>query len=193
MKHRSSLALFAHWEGIRGGRDCPERAEISPAALRTCLSDTFILTFDVSSSHPFRLAGTRVCNVFGRELRGNGFAGLWCEPDRPRITRLISIVADEGIGIAAGAVGRTKDRETLELELLLLPLRHHGRSHSRLIGTLAPAAAPFWVGTKPLGGLALSDYRYVGSRTTAPAPVVRLPTARQRPELTVYDGGQAAS
>ena len=40
-------------------------------------SDTFILALDGSADHPIRLAGTRVCALFDREIKGEAFLRLW--------------------------------------------------------------------------------------------------------------------
>ena len=77
MKHPASRELFAYWEERRGKRSAPERADIEPGAIRQVLSDAFILALDGGAGHPFRLAGTRVCALFGRELKGEPFIGLW--------------------------------------------------------------------------------------------------------------------
>ena len=71
MKHAASRELYAYWEGKRGSRPAPERAEIDPGAIRGALGDTFILALDRGAGHPLRLAGTRVCALFGREIKAN--------------------------------------------------------------------------------------------------------------------------
>lgn len=191
MKHRSSQTLFAHWDAVRAGRDSPERAEISPGVLRGALGDTFILAFAPAQGHPFRLAGTRVCALFGRELRGQPFTQLWTEPERLRIASLLTTIADEAVGVIAGVRGRTAAGDALDLELLLLPLRLNGQTHQRLIGSFAASAAPYWVGARPLTGLTLADHRFIDETTRSPAPPLKLPPARVRRGLAVYDGGQA--
>ncbi|MBX6424758.1 MAG: PAS domain-containing protein [Variibacter sp.] len=192
MKHRSSQILFAHWEEKRGRKALPERSAIDPGAIRTGLGDIFILAFNRSRGHPFRLAGTRVCALVGAELKDRPFMALWQEAQRAELLRLIDLIADESIGIVAGASGKTADGSSIDLELLLLPLQHWGRTHTRLIGSLAPLSVPYWFGTQPIGPLAIGDYRYVGMRIVAAPPTLALPLgeARVRRGLVVYDGGQ---
>jgi hypothetical protein len=192
MKHLSSRDLFAHWNDRRGNRPAPERGEIDPGAIRGALADSFILSFNPLTNHPFRLAGTRLCALFGRELKGQAFGELWDRPRQRQISDLATVVADESVGIVAGAVGWTAEGFSVDLELLLLPLRHCGRTHVRLIGTLAPLAAPYWLGASPVVTLALGAHRYLGpavEAAAAPPPVEA--GARLRRGLLVYDGGQA--
>ena len=70
MKNASSQELYAYWEKQRGTRSAPARTDIEPGAIRHILSDAFILALDGDAGHPFRLAGTRLCALFGRELKG---------------------------------------------------------------------------------------------------------------------------
>ena len=193
MKHRSSQILFAHWNETRGRRAMPDRGEIDPGSMRGGLPDAFIVATDPLTEHPFRLAGTRVCALFNRELKGSSFLQLWDSEQREQIAGLVAVVTEEAVGVVAGASGISAEGVSLDLELLLLPLQHGGRTDARLIGTLSPLSAPYWLGAHPLGPLALKEHRYLGPRMNTPAPVLTLPpgTRRIRHGLAVYDGGHA--
>lgn len=190
MRHRSSQALFEHWQERRSTRLLPERCEIDPSVLRRALGDVFILSFSAAAGHPFRLAGTRLCSLAGRELKGTPFTALW---EGTGAIGLAAAAADDSIGVVAGAVGTTRDGSSVELELLLLPLRHCGQTHLRMIGSLAPLTAPFWLGARPVVSLALTEHRFVGHRVVPPplVPVLDAPPPRRRPQFVVYDGGQS--
>ena len=193
MKHASSRELFAYWDALRGTRTAPDRAEIEPGEIRKVLGDTFILAFDPDAGHPVRLAGTRVCALFGRELKGAAFAELWDAASRPAIRDLIDVAADEGVGLVAGASGRTPEGYPHDLELLLLPLRQRGDRHARLIGTLAPVTVPFWLGASRLASLTLGTTRHVGAmvETVAAPRLVDLPSiVPARRGFVVYEGGR---
>src|SRR5438034_5584675 len=109
MKHASSQELFAHWRDRRGARIAPERAEIDPGAIRKALGDAFLLGLDAETDPAFRLAGTRVCALFGRELKGEAFVGLWQTDDHAAVRDLLAIVAEETVGAVAGASARTRE------------------------------------------------------------------------------------
>ena len=52
---------------------------------------------------------------------------------------LLAVVAEETVGVVASARGTsTLTASPLELELLLLPLSHRGRTDARVLGALAP-------------------------------------------------------
>jgi len=166
MKHASSRELFAYWNERRGDRKAPERADIEPAAIRKSLGDTFILGSDPPARHAFRLAGTRVCALFGRELREEPFISLWDEADRPTVRELVTDVADETLAVVAGATARTTNDFKADLEWLLLPLRHRGRTHLRMIGVLAPIAVPLWLGAGRIERLKLGSLRHIDTHST---------------------------
>jgi hypothetical protein len=193
MKHSSTRDLFAYWDARRGGKLAPERADIEPAAIRHVLGDTFIIAEDASAGHPFRLAGTRLCALFARELKGERFVEIWTPESRSSVNDLVAIAAEESVGLVAGAIGTATDGAKLELELLLLPLRHRRRTHTRLMGTLAPLSVPDWLGRVSLTELTLGVLRHVGpavETVAAPRLTVERHDGRMRHGLLVYDGGR---
>ncbi len=69
MKHPSSREFFAYWDAKRGDARAPDRSEIEPGAVRELLGDIFVLSYDNEAGYPFRVAGTRVCALLGRDLK----------------------------------------------------------------------------------------------------------------------------
>jgi hypothetical protein len=191
MKHPSTRELFDYWNVRRGLRPAPERGDIEPSAIRSVLADTFVLAFDERNGHPFRIAGTRVCALFARELKGRSFLDLWSRASLNAMRDLVSIVAHETIGVVASASGETGDGARLDLEILVLPLSNLGRTDSRVLGALAPTETPNWLGACPLHDLTFGTLRYVGP-TVSVAPGQLVPAhGRIRHGLVVYDGGLA--
>lgn len=162
MKHPTSRLLHAYWDGLRRGRAAPDRREVEPGAIRNLLADSLILEVDVpASSAAIRLAGTRVCALFGRELRTNAFADLWGAPDADP-WRLVETVAVDTLGVVAGLTGTTARNETIDLELILLPLRHRGQTQTRILGALSPHVVPHWLGLRPVTRLSTTSLRVLG-------------------------------
>lgn len=193
MKHPSNRELFTYWNERRGRRLAPERADVEPSAIRRVLGDTFVVEVDSRANHPFRIAGTRLCALFARELKGESFIGLWHRPGQTALRELIAVVTEEKVGIVASVSGATTDETLLpvKLEMLLLPLAYHVRSDARVLGALAPMAAPYWLGAKAVGPLTLGMFRHIGDPIdAAQAPQFRAAAGRLRHGLTVYDGGR---
>ena len=57
--------------------------------------------------------------------------------------------------------------------MLLLPLAHESQAEARVLGALAPMAAPYWLGAKAVGPLKLGMLRHIGAAVEA-TPVAAL-------------------
>jgi hypothetical protein len=163
MKHPSARALHAYWDRLRKGRAAPERAELEPAEIGRLLGDIFLLEHNENPRHAVRLAGTRVCALIGHEMRGRGFGAFFAAEDRATLFGLLEAVADGQIPAVASVVGETDDGRTIDLEMLLLPLRHRGRTHARMLGAIMPLDVPYWTGTAPLVRLRINTLRMIHS------------------------------
>lgn len=202
MKHPSTQSLFAYWTKQRGSRPAPDRADIDPADIRHALGDTIMLAADFVDQLRFRLAGTRVCALFCRELKGEAFAALWSETSAKKIEDLLAIVTNEQVSAVAGFTGRTADGDSLDLEILLLPLAHSGLARIRAIGVLAPLVPPYWLGEKPLVELELGTLRHIDAEadrrhgrrfaTVKPNEPAAVEDVRVRHGFVVYSGGRTA-
>ncbi len=199
MKLRSTRELFAHWNAQRGNHHAPLPDDIRPAAMRAALGDIFILS-DQSGlpeqreeSPRFRLAGTRICQLFCRELKGTPFYGLWDERCSGRIANLTSIIGEEKSGAVAGLTGQSGSGEAIDLELLMLPLRDIDQNEPRIIGALSPVLVPYWLGVRPVITLRLATVRHLGGsvQTFDPPPLVRrIASQRTSVALVVVPGGK---
>ena len=146
MKLAATKELHAYWREIKGARSAPERNDIDPGAIRGVLADTFILEFEPTAGFPMRIVGTRTNGLFQRELRGAPFLELWRRDDREEIGGVIETVCDEAQPFLIGAAGGPTDVDVVDVEVLLLPLRHRGATHARILGSCAPRRAPEWLG-----------------------------------------------
>ncbi|MBK9081867.1 MAG: PAS domain-containing protein [Rhizobiales bacterium] len=188
MKLRPTRELFAYWNSVRRARAAPDRLEFDPAAIRDILADVFLLEVDAAGRYPVRLPGTRVNAVFGGDLRGRSFLDMWSRPSARRdLARLMRAVSDEAVGFVAGVSALAGvDETTTEFELLALPMRQDGRTHARIIGALACAATPAWLGRDAARLIEMTSLRILTQQSLrGPGPA-----ARRRAHLTVYDGGK---
>jgi hypothetical protein len=188
MKHPSTRRLFDYWCEIRGDRLAPERGDIAPGPIRQILADTFILAS--GDDHRFRIAGTRVCAAFGRELRGESFFDLWSTASSAEMQELMASVATDSVGVVGSASAVNHDGCKLQFEWLALPLSQQLATDARVVGVLAPTEVPYWLGVSALESLTLENFRYLQSETGA-GRVPQSPLfARIRRGLVVYDGGR---
>jgi hypothetical protein len=189
MRHAANRELFSYWNELRGDRATPERNDVNPSAIRGVLADTFILEVDPDRLFPVRLSGTRFNALFDGEQKGRCFASLWPHRHWTEMRRILAIVLDGGEAVVVGVGANTLVNDPLDLELLLLPLRHHGKTHARMLGCLSPARVPVWLGLLPITDLQVISFRIIESaRTTAGLNSGRNITNRHG-HLIVYDGG----
>ena len=209
MKHQASRELFGYWNGLRGARSAPERGDIDPAAIRNVLADTFMLDVDPAVRFPFRLAGTRVNGLFDAEQKGRSFLSLWRAEERRNIAAILLTVADGACPVVAGAAAAPVNQDECALEFLFLPLRHHGKTHSRILGLVKATAKPAWLGLLPVGPLVMRSLRVLdqevaetraadegwsrgtasAARALAPSVITYGEKAPTRPALRVIQGG----
>ena len=161
MKHQVTRDLFTYWDSLRGGRPAPERSDIDPAEIHQILGDTFILEYENEDQLTFRLAGTRLCGSFCRELKGRSFLDIWSQEDMSSIKLLLTAVAEDEAAAVIGFEGTTERGQTLDFETVLLPLRHFGQPKSRILGAASPVEMPYWIGIWPLTELSISSMRLI--------------------------------
>ncbi|MGH6866366.1 MAG: PAS domain-containing protein [Methyloceanibacter sp.] len=150
MQQPTTRQLFAYWDKVRNGRIAPRRFEIEPAKIAGLLPETFIAEGAGLLGIRFRLAGTKICEHFGRELRGMDFLNLWSTDDRDAVTSLArNVFADAAVGYGTFRA-HTETSRQVDFEILLLPLIHRGRSINRLLGAITAIEPPFWLGAEPL-------------------------------------------
>jgi len=183
MKLAASRELHSYWNSLRGGRSAPERNEVDPVAIRGVLADTFILEMDAAARFPFRVAGTRTNTLFLKELRGEPFLDIWAMSDQRDVVDLLDSVAGDALAIVAGVMARAPGLRPLELELLLLPLRHRGATHSRILGCCAPASIPSWLGLVPVGPLSLHSLRVLSAEGKSESKSNSLAGPEDQPQI----------
>jgi hypothetical protein len=183
MKHPASREFFAYWDGKRGDARAPDRSDFDPNAVRELLADSFVLSCDARAGYPFRVAGTRVCALLGRDVKDRSFPALFAAASRSEITEIIAAVADEMLPAIAGLTASTGDGERTHLELLLLPFNTRAHAPISLTGMLAP----FEPARSTLGELTLTSWRYIHPPQEAllPRAIRKLKIARG---FMVYEG-----
>jgi hypothetical protein len=183
MKHPSNQEFFSYWDEKRAGERAPDRSEIEPSAVRELLGDIFVLSYDSAAGYPFRVAGTRICALLGRDMKDRSFAELFIEDGRREIEDIIAVVTEEMLAAVAGITATSTDGAPAHLELLLLPFSHRAHAPVSLTGLLAP----FESGHSVLSDFKLTSWRYLHppAQRLVPRAIRKLKLARG---LMVYEG-----
>ncbi len=210
MRHSVSKELYAYWNRLRGARAAPDRSDIDPAEIRHVLADSFIVEVEPACVFPIRLCGTRMNALWLSDQKGKSFLDLWRAEDRHNVAAALLTVVDGATPVVAGALACppivNDDRSAakiaefdrdLNLELLLLPLRHFGKTHSRLLGSLSSSNQTSWFGREVAAPLYLKSLRVIRAHEQNPtaqsSAVGHSPraAARPAPQLIVHEGGRS--
>ena len=208
MRHLASKHLFSYWTNLRNDRKAPTRAEIEPSDIREYLGDTFILEVNQSlRTISFRLAGTRLCNAYGQELKGLGFMNLWAEEDNLRVLRAITRTYRDFKPAILSHKGSAADGREVDFETLVLPLLPTHDGDIRLLGISTTKETPIWLGNDPivtnkvtsaynLTGVTRDDTNeaslvpFPGNFKISPSVISATIEGRQFGHLRVLDGGK---
>jgi hypothetical protein len=165
MKQTTIQTLFAYWDGKRAGRIAPRRLEIEPARIAAILAETFML--ECGGDYRYRLAGSRLCELLGYELRGTSFLAGWPDGDLALIERLMSAVCSRGAVAHLVIEAGIDARHRIELEVLLLPLLHVGDTIGRVIGAMSATSQPHWLDKGQLSSRRLLRHELVSPERLA--------------------------
>lgn len=196
MKHAANRQLFRYWDRLRGDRPAPMRYEIEPSEIGAILSDTFILEATDDRRYAYRLAGTRVCGYFGRELKGENWLDGW-EPDALELLSVnLRATVNEGSGTLVRFTGTNTQAQTCPFETILLPLVNRGSGFTRILGATMPLDAIYWLGAYPIIGVDFDEVQAIWPNNSRhfrpparPDGELAFPVAR-RGHLALYEGGR---
>ncbi len=203
MQEAVSQSLFSYWNALRGNRPAPRRLEIDPSRIADNLPDTFILERVDASTLRFRLAGTRITEALGMELRGKNLMDLFNSEDARTLQQQTDLIATHCASGVFRFSGSNARGQSTSFEMLILPLTHVQDSVDRFLGSITSIEKPSWLGMSELTSRTLIDHEIIwpGGRV----PMLEDHAARQAPfhplrrearivksarrQFRVYDGG----
>jgi hypothetical protein len=159
MRNTAIEEILNYWNALRRERAAPLRSEFDPAALRHFLPHLFILAAQPSGRLTFALAGTRVCELFDRELRGSDYLSIWgregTDSNPFEIAESVRLY-ERPVLID---VSISPNGQLYPYDLLLMPLRSSETGGSdRILGALVPRAASLPPIQLPIARLTLESW-----------------------------------
>ena len=130
---RSQAELIQHWESCRHGLCLPQREDLDPGAIRAHLASISMVEVEAQGQVRFRLAGSGLREILGREMRGR------CVSELDQTASEIWSLGLSGALEQMRPVGGLIERDTDCHAWLRLPL-HSPRSHALILchDTLVP-------------------------------------------------------
>jgi hypothetical protein len=126
-------SLKTYWDRLRAGRVAPYRAEIDPRQFESALENMFIIEKLAPDNMRIRLAGMRICEMMGMEVRGMQPGFLIDEADRVRFDRLLNVVMSEPAVVELKLAARNR-AGAYRATMLMMPLRSDFGDINRVIG-----------------------------------------------------------
>jgi hypothetical protein len=128
------------------------------------------------------------------EQKGRSFLDLWAEEERRDVMALLLTVLDGANPVIAGISAGPPGWPPMDMELLLLPLRHNGKTHARVLGCIGAATHAAWFGLLAADKLVLKSMRVIApGASEEPLPTLWPEAIASQPQrrghLTVYAGG----
>ena len=126
-------SLRTYWDRLRAGRVAPYRAEIDPRQFEQALENMFIVEKLAPDNMRIRLAGMKICEMMGMEVRGMQPSCLIDAADRARFDRLLNVVMTEPAVVELGLSAPNR-AGTYHATMLMMPLRSDFGDINRVIG-----------------------------------------------------------
>jgi hypothetical protein len=133
MKHRNSHFAVGYWSRIRNGRPTPDQADIDPKALKRLLPFVFLLD-SRGGSFTYRLAGTTLCERYGRELRGRDYFLHWDPESSGRLAELLRQSLRARLPLCLTSIGAVDHCHMIEIETVLMPITFGADHPERFLG-----------------------------------------------------------
>lgn len=133
----------AYWTALRRGDDIPNRSQIDPRGLENILSQTFILERVAPGIARFRLAGQKVNEMAGMEVRGMPITAFFTPEARKQLSAALEHMFESpAIVEVEMQTEASRMRGRREARLLLLPLRSDLGDVSRALGVFVSEGNP---------------------------------------------------
>jgi hypothetical protein len=203
MRQKTSQALYAYWNDLRQGRIAPRRFDVEPARIGHLLPDTFMLECDDGLTYRYRLAGTRLCDQFNVDFRGQDFLSGWTEPNAETLRREFELMTAQGGVVLLTMEAASEEGLRVEFEVVILPLVHTLNRVDRYLGAMTAVHDARGLGSQRLTRKTLLQHEIIWPDGRPHAFVDKahrqvpfLPTIRQarivrqdRRQFRVYEGG----
>lgn len=131
---REQRELFDYWRASAKGRAMPSRADINPASIPALLPGISILESGQEPSRIiYRLAGTRLREIFGCEVTGKSVFDLEYGNKRDYWQAVYRKVIVEGVPMQGAIKGPVPERDHVVLFWMRLPLSDDAKSVNKVL------------------------------------------------------------
>jgi len=131
------IDLLNYWEQLRAVHIAPLRSEIDPREIRGALDYTFILEQTKLGEVRFRLAGNKLGDLLGMELRGMPAYALIAPDSRGKFTEILTEILNDPKIIHLKLTSEPQGFKPNDAQMLLLPMRNDAGQINRVLGCVS--------------------------------------------------------
>ncbi len=190
--HPGSRMLFRYWEAVRGEMSAPPRDWLDLRQIRMLVPSLFMIERKEGQGFMWRLAGSRVCNLWGLELTGRPAFADGERGERNKISRLFDGVIDAHQPFVLTFHLRSESGFTIAAELVGTPLRARHGETTYVFGTVMPFREVKWSRNERVTSFEVAATRCIW---TEPVPganrLSKLAPAKSQQAFQVINGGRA--
>ena len=168
MRQKNTKQMLNYWlnlywqAGNSAGQNSqpiwPSRDDVQPSECRSLLGNMFILERN-GPNVDYRLAGTNLCHMYGRELKQETFAEAFVGDDQRSAESWVHRLGLDDYIVLICTLGETEYNDVVNIETLLLPLTHNDQPGNRILGITTPCETPSWLGATPIIGQSIRSVR----------------------------------
>jgi len=189
--HPGSRAIFRHWEAIRGESPAPDRDDLDLRQLGQFVSWLFIIERSPrTGTYSWRLAGSKVCELWRRELTGSEVLAGWDRFEVETVRRLFDGVSRNLQPCTLRLRLTTSLGQLVDTEMIALPLRARDGHSVHIFGGVMPFRDAGALGHERITSVELASARTIWTEPIPGDHAVRQP--KQRPAyapLRLVSGG----
>ena len=152
--HPRLHSLFQYWQTIKTNRHMPAKVDLDLHRIPAHLPCVFLIEWDpVKAEFFWRLTGTALYTLFGRELNAKPVLDLWQTDQHEDLSSTLHRVRTAFQPFCIRQRGFSAISHELGLEMLTLPLLDTDSTNVLIFGGLVPFQTPIWLDCDPLNVL----------------------------------------
>lgn len=137
LKYPAVAQAEGYWNGLRGNRLLPARADLDPRGISSILQHAFILEKIAPGIAKVRLSGQRLNDLLGMEMRGMPISSIFLPEARSQIQNALERLFDGPATVHATLISKGGfTRKTLDAQLFLAPMLDDQGRVTRALGAL---------------------------------------------------------
>ena len=190
--HPGSRALFRYWASVRRDRAAPERSDIDLKQLRAHVGSLFVLERH-QGIYRWRMVGTRICDLYRRELTGSDSLADFDTFERAVIGKFLAGVVERLQPCVLRVRLNTSECQMIGVEMLGLPVQSGPEDTIHIFGGLFPFRDARALTYERIAGIELSGARAIPTeQPTGDELVARLRASSAGPSqpFRVVQGGR---